>query len=373
MPGARQEVGGGDRPRDASQRRRPGRGPGSREWEGGRQARRGAGRGDDGDVLDDGASAMFPDDAGEDQKARIAADQGAGRPSVALAERWTRCAARGTTAGAQTRPCPRCAASIARRGSWRCSAGSNRSPPASARSPALAPRRRPDRPRAARTPARGLDAQRRARHERLDDRRDPAALGAIADFCDAVAVDQVRLVQCDAGGDLRRVPDARRAGRAPSHRLRRQRPSPALSHLADDPHVARGVVVTDGDIDYPREHALRRAVGLPRERAPRLFRRTAASSRWTPGEGIAMKVIQELVAYFDRRGRLPRSRSGMLDQGYARRRCAAHHARPLRAGRRDVLLPAHRAAGRAALGHGRLHGRFRARGRRRPCRPCQDW
>jgi predicted metal-dependent peptidase len=79
------------------------------------------------------------------------------------------------------------------------------------------------------------------------------ALGAIADYCDAASVDQVRLVQCDAEvtADELLDPDALAvheiAGYGGSDL------SPALLHLADDPNTRAAVVVTDGDIEYPRK------------------------------------------------------------------------------------------------------------------------
>ncbi|HVE50035.1 MAG TPA: VWA-like domain-containing protein [Casimicrobiaceae bacterium] len=81
----------------------------------------------------------------------------------------------------------------------------------------------------------------------------PKALGAIADYCDAAGVDQVRLVQCDAQvtSDELLAPDALAtreiAGYGGSDL------SPALLHLANDPRTRAAVVVTDGDVEYPRE------------------------------------------------------------------------------------------------------------------------
>ncbi|HVF65146.1 MAG TPA: VWA-like domain-containing protein [Casimicrobiaceae bacterium] len=81
----------------------------------------------------------------------------------------------------------------------------------------------------------------------------PTALGAIADFCDAVGVDQVRLVQCDSAlmSDEFLAPDelAQRevTGFGGSDL------SPALLHLADDAQTRAAIVITDGDIDYPHE------------------------------------------------------------------------------------------------------------------------
>jgi predicted metal-dependent peptidase len=81
----------------------------------------------------------------------------------------------------------------------------------------------------------------------------PRALGAIAGFCDAVAVDQVRLLQCDAAvtsDEMLAPPElAEReiAGYGGSDL------SPAMLRLADDPAVRAAVVITDGDIAYPPE------------------------------------------------------------------------------------------------------------------------
>jgi predicted metal-dependent peptidase len=80
----------------------------------------------------------------------------------------------------------------------------------------------------------------------------PRALGAIADFCEAMGVEQVHLVQCDT-----------EVGRdeilAPGEMARWQVTGyggsdlgPAMLRLADDADVACAIVVTDGDIDYPQ-------------------------------------------------------------------------------------------------------------------------
>jgi predicted metal-dependent peptidase len=81
----------------------------------------------------------------------------------------------------------------------------------------------------------------------------PRALGAIADFCSAAAVDQIRLVQCDTAvtSDRFLTPDelARHqiTGGGGSDL------SPALRYLADDSNVEAVVVLTDGEITYPPE------------------------------------------------------------------------------------------------------------------------
>jgi predicted metal-dependent peptidase len=81
----------------------------------------------------------------------------------------------------------------------------------------------------------------------------PRALGAIGEFCDAVGVDQVRLVQCDAAvtGDELVPPEALAERQVTGYGGSDL--SPALRHLADDQHVRAVVVVTDGEIAYPPE------------------------------------------------------------------------------------------------------------------------
>lgn len=80
----------------------------------------------------------------------------------------------------------------------------------------------------------------------------PRVLGAIADFCEAVAVDDIRLVQCDTAvtsdetlspGDLA---DYQVRGYGGSDL------TPAMLMLADDPAVTASLVITDGDIGYPQ-------------------------------------------------------------------------------------------------------------------------
>ncbi len=81
----------------------------------------------------------------------------------------------------------------------------------------------------------------------------PRALGTLGEFCEAVGVDQVRLVQCDAavtGDELldpHELVERRIEGYGGSDL------SPALRHLAEDQHVRAVVVITDGDIAYPPE------------------------------------------------------------------------------------------------------------------------
>jgi len=81
----------------------------------------------------------------------------------------------------------------------------------------------------------------------------PRALGAIADFCEQVSVDEIRLMQCDADvtGDEMLSPetlaDYEVSGFGGSNL------SPAMRLLAEDARVTATVVITDGDIEYPAE------------------------------------------------------------------------------------------------------------------------
>ena len=79
----------------------------------------------------------------------------------------------------------------------------------------------------------------------------PRALGAIADFCDAVSVDEIRVVQCDTAVTSDEVVSP---GELSGYRVGGFGGSdltPALLTLAADPLVTACVVITDGDIAYP--------------------------------------------------------------------------------------------------------------------------
>jgi predicted metal-dependent peptidase len=81
----------------------------------------------------------------------------------------------------------------------------------------------------------------------------PRALGAIADFCDATGVDEIRLLQCDADvtGDDRLSPTE--LTRFQVNGYGGSDLSPALMRLAADPQVKAAAVITDGDIAFPDE------------------------------------------------------------------------------------------------------------------------
>jgi predicted metal-dependent peptidase len=81
----------------------------------------------------------------------------------------------------------------------------------------------------------------------------PRALGAIADFCDAVAVDQIRLLQCDVAttGDELLSPIE-----LAHHQVTGYGGSdltPAMQRLAADPLVRAVAIITDGDVQVPAE------------------------------------------------------------------------------------------------------------------------
>jgi predicted metal-dependent peptidase len=81
----------------------------------------------------------------------------------------------------------------------------------------------------------------------------PKALGAIADYCDAVGVDQVRLVQCDAAvtADELLTPDELAVREISGYGGSDM--SPALAHLAEDARTLAVIVVTDGDVGFPAD------------------------------------------------------------------------------------------------------------------------
>jgi len=81
----------------------------------------------------------------------------------------------------------------------------------------------------------------------------PKALGAIADFCDAAAVDQIRLVQCDTAVNSEQFLTPDELARHEITGFGGSDLSPALHYLADDARVEAVIVLTDGDITYPPE------------------------------------------------------------------------------------------------------------------------
>lgn len=81
----------------------------------------------------------------------------------------------------------------------------------------------------------------------------PFALGAIADFCEATGIDEVRVIQCDTTvtGDEMLSP-----AELAEYEVRGYGGSdltPALKMLAEDARVTAAIVITDGDITFPAE------------------------------------------------------------------------------------------------------------------------
>jgi predicted metal-dependent peptidase len=79
----------------------------------------------------------------------------------------------------------------------------------------------------------------------------PFALGAIADFCEATGVDEVRLIQCDTAVTS---DDMLSPGELAEYEVSGYGGSdltPAMHALAEDPRVTAAIVITDGDIAYP--------------------------------------------------------------------------------------------------------------------------
>jgi predicted metal-dependent peptidase len=81
----------------------------------------------------------------------------------------------------------------------------------------------------------------------------PFALGAIADFCEATGIDDIRVIQCDTAvtSDEMLSP-----GELAEYEVRGYGGSdltPALVALSADPQVTSAIIITDGDITYPSD------------------------------------------------------------------------------------------------------------------------
>jgi predicted metal-dependent peptidase len=79
----------------------------------------------------------------------------------------------------------------------------------------------------------------------------PRALGAIADFADSVAVDRVRLLQCDVAvtSDTLIAPDELSSFQVTGYGGSNL--TPAMELLAADPEVRAAAIITDGEIEFP--------------------------------------------------------------------------------------------------------------------------
>src|SRR5262249_39629174 len=81
----------------------------------------------------------------------------------------------------------------------------------------------------------------------------PRALGVIADFCDAIGVDQVHLIQCDTDVGSDEILAPVEISRWQVTGYGGSDLTPAMQRLAEDPEVGAAIVLTDGDIAYPEE------------------------------------------------------------------------------------------------------------------------
>jgi predicted metal-dependent peptidase len=79
----------------------------------------------------------------------------------------------------------------------------------------------------------------------------PRALGAIADFCDAVAVDQIRLLQCDVAVTSDELLSPTELAEYTVTGYGGSDLTPAMELLAADPQVRAAAIITDGEIQFP--------------------------------------------------------------------------------------------------------------------------
>src|SRR5262249_56481111 len=81
----------------------------------------------------------------------------------------------------------------------------------------------------------------------------PRALGVIADFCEAIGVDQVHLIQCDTDVGSDEILAPAEISRWQVTGYGGSDLTPAMLRLGEDPDVGSAIVLTDGDIEYPPE------------------------------------------------------------------------------------------------------------------------
>jgi predicted metal-dependent peptidase len=81
----------------------------------------------------------------------------------------------------------------------------------------------------------------------------PRALGAIADFCEAVAVDQIRLLQCDVAVTSDETLSPTELAQYQVTGFGGSDLTPAMALLAADPQVTAAAIITDGDIQFPAD------------------------------------------------------------------------------------------------------------------------
>jgi predicted metal-dependent peptidase len=81
----------------------------------------------------------------------------------------------------------------------------------------------------------------------------PFALGAIADFCEATGIDDIRVIQCDTTVTSDEMLSPSELAEYEIKGYGGSDLTPALLALAEDPRVNATIVITDGDITYPPE------------------------------------------------------------------------------------------------------------------------
>lgn len=81
----------------------------------------------------------------------------------------------------------------------------------------------------------------------------PPALGAIADFCEATGIDEIRVVQCDTDVTSDEMLTTTELAEYEIKGYGGSDLTPALTAFAADPRVTSAIVITDGDIIYPKE------------------------------------------------------------------------------------------------------------------------
>ena len=79
----------------------------------------------------------------------------------------------------------------------------------------------------------------------------PRALGAIADFCQAIAVDRIRLLQCDVDVTSDETLSPGELAQYQVTGFGGSDLTPAMELLAADPQVRAAAIITDGDIQFP--------------------------------------------------------------------------------------------------------------------------
>lgn len=81
----------------------------------------------------------------------------------------------------------------------------------------------------------------------------PFALGAIADFCEATGVDDIRVVQCDTTVTADEVLTPAELAIYEIKGYGGSDLTPAMLALADDARISAAVIITDGDVTYPSD------------------------------------------------------------------------------------------------------------------------